>query len=67
MKLDNLRQGVLLGLLLSFAILVTNVVVPSIAGHPTPDNDLSESIGWAVVIAIMAWVGFFEGAADQEG
>jgi uncharacterized Tic20 family protein len=60
MTLDNLRLGALLGLLLSFAILITNVVVPSLAGHPSPDNNVSESIGWIIVIALMCWVGFLK-------
>ena len=60
MTLDNLRLGALLGVLLSIAILVTNVIVPAFAGHPSPDNELSESIGWVIVIAVMCWVGFLK-------
>lgn len=60
MTLDNLRLGALLGLLLSVAILITNVIVPTVAGHPSPDNELSESIGWFIVIAVMCWVGFLK-------
>jgi amino acid permease len=60
MTFDNLRWGGLLGLLLSFAIVITNVIVPSVVGHPSPDNGLSESIGWIIVIAIMGSVGFLK-------
>ena len=58
MTLNNLRIGVFLGLLMSFAILVTNVIVPSVAGHPSSDSAVSESIGWIVVIAVVCWAGF---------
>lgn len=58
MTLDNLRLGALLGLLMSVAIVVTNVAVPSLTGQPSPDNDISESIGWVIVIALMCWIGF---------
>lgn len=54
----NLRLGVFVGLLLSFAILISNVIVPLLEGHPSPDNGFSESIGWFIVIAVMCWVGF---------
>ena len=57
---NNMTLGALLGLLLSLAILITNVVVPLLAGHPSPDNNVSESIGWVIVIALMCWVGFFK-------
>ena len=60
MTLDNLRLGTLVGALLSFAILISNVVMPWFAGHPSPDNEFSESIGWIIVIAIMFGVGFMK-------
>ncbi|MEP6983409.1 MAG: hypothetical protein ABI853_07170 [Sphingomicrobium sp.] len=59
MTLNNLRLGLLLGGLLSAAIVATNVIWPSFAGHPSPDNELSESIGWAVVIALVGAAGYF--------
>jgi hypothetical protein len=58
--LDNLRLGVFVGLLLSVAILITNVAVPLFIGHPSPDNDFSESIGWVIVIGLMCWIGFMK-------
>ena len=60
MTLENLKLGALVGLVLSAAILITNVVVPSLAGHPSPDNGFSEGIGWIIVIAILCWVGFLK-------
>ena len=60
MTFDNLKLGALIGLLLSFAILVSNVVMPAFVGHPTADTEFSESIGWIIVIAIMCWVGFLK-------
>jgi hypothetical protein len=35
------------------------VIWPSFVGHPSPDNGLSESIGWAVVIFLVGGVGYF--------
>ena len=58
MRASNLRLGLLLGILLSAAIVTTNVIWPSIVGHPSPDNELSECIGWALVIAIVGWTGY---------
>jgi len=58
MTVSNFRLGLLLGALLSAAIVATNVIWPSFAGHPSPDNDLSESIGWAVVIALVGGAGY---------
>lgn len=57
---DNLKLGALLGLLLSFAILISNVAVPSLVGHPSPDNEFSESIGWLIVIAVICWISFLK-------
>lgn len=57
---DNLKLGALVGLLLSFAVLISNVVVPWFVGHPSPDNGFSESIGWFIVIAAVCWVGFLK-------
>lgn len=59
MMRDNLRLGALLGLLLSCAILITNVIAPLLVGHPSADDDLSESIGW-IVIAAICWIGFLK-------
>lgn len=59
MSRSNLRLGLLLGLLLSAAIVATNVVWPAMAGHPSADSDLSESIGWLVLIAILCCAGYF--------
>lgn len=60
MMRDNLKLGGLVGLLLSCAILITNVLVPSLVGHPSPDNGFSESVGWIIVIAVMCWIGFLK-------
>ena len=60
MTRDNLKLGALVGLLLSFAVLISNVVVPSLVGHPSPDNEFSESIGWFIVLAAVCWVGFLK-------
>ena len=59
MTVSNFRLGLLLGALLSAAIVATNVIWPSFVGHPSPDNELSESIGWAVVIALVGGAGYF--------
>jgi hypothetical protein len=55
---SSLRLGLLLGVLLSAAIVATNVIWPSLAGHPSPDNELSESLGWLSAIALIGFAGF---------
>lgn len=58
MTASNWKLGLLLGILMSVAIVVTNVVWPSLVGHPSPDNELGESIGWIVIIAIVCGAGY---------
>lgn len=57
MSIGNVKLGLLLGILLSAAIVATNVIWPAYVGHSSPDNGLSESIGWFVVIGLLAIAG----------
>jgi hypothetical protein len=59
MRATNFSLGLLLGTVLSAVILATNVIWPSVVGHPAPDNRLSESAGWIVVIGLVCWAGHF--------
>lgn len=59
-QVSNLKLGLLLGLLLSVAIVATNVIWPSIVGHPSSDNVLSESIGWFVIAALVTSAGYLK-------
>ena len=59
MRASNLKLGLLLGILMSVAIVATNVIWPLLAGNPSPDNELSEGIGWLIVILIVFAAGFF--------
>jgi hypothetical protein len=58
MGLTDVKLGAAVGALLSAAIVMTNVALPAMTGHQTPDTALGESIGWLLVIAMVAWVGF---------
>jgi hypothetical protein len=58
MGVSDLRLGLLLGLLLSAAILATNVIWPSLAGHQVPDNGFSVSLGWLAIIGLIGFAGF---------
>lgn len=58
MRLVDLKLGVLVGVLLAAAILITNVLVPVIIGHATADTEVSESLGWILVIGLIGGIGF---------
>src|SRR5438270_10180981 len=58
MALTNVKLGALVGALMSLAILIANVVLPTFIGHPTPDTELTESLGWLALIMLIGWVGF---------
>lgn len=54
----NLKLGLMLGTLLSVAIVTTNVIWPSLVGHPSPDSLVSEGVGWIFVVALVCCAGY---------
>src|SRR5438270_829273 len=59
MRATNFSLGLLLGMFLSAVIVATNVIWPSLVGHPSPDNQPSESAGWILIIGVVCWAGYF--------
>ena len=59
MRATNFSLGLLLGMFLSAVILATNVIWPSVVGHPSPDNQLSESADWILILGLVCGAGYF--------
>lgn len=60
MTSENLKLGILIGAVLSIAVAGTNVIFPSVIGHPSADSELTESVGWALIIALICFLGFLK-------
>lgn len=60
MTSENLKLGIMIGAVLSIAVAVTNVILPSFTGHPSTDTELTESIGWLFVITLIGTIGFLK-------